>query len=78
MSSITPSSGSYHPKFEIPITGMKKANAKANQAAIKIAGGELEVSSFVELMSAQYTFEANAKVLKVMNENMGTLLNTVA
>jgi flagellar hook protein FlgE len=78
MNSIYSPAGSYQPKIEIPLTGMRKATSQANKAAIKIAGGDLDASSFVELMGAQYTFEANAKVLKVMDENLGTLLNTVA
>jgi flagellar hook-associated protein FlgK len=78
MSPIYSSAGNYQTKLEIPLTGMRKANAQANKAAIKIAGGDLDPGSFVELMGAQYTFEANAKVMKVMDENLGTLLNTVA
>ena len=78
MNSIYSSAGSYQPRIEIPLTGMRKANAQANKAAIKIAGGDLDPGSFVELMGAQYSFEANAKVLQVMNESLGTLLDTVA
>jgi hypothetical protein len=64
--------------IEIPLGGMKRANADATRSAIKIAGGSLDPETFVELMGARYKFEANAKVLKVMNENTGTLLNTLA
>ena len=78
MNSIYSSAGNYQPRIEIPLTGMRKANAQANEAAIKIAGGDLDPDSFVQLMGAQYTFEANAKVMKVMDETLGTLLNTVA
>jgi len=68
----------YQPRIEIPLGGMKRANESANRAAIKITGGDLDVRSFVELMGAQYTFEANAKVMKVMDETVGTLLDTLA
>lgn len=78
MNSIISSPGSYQNRIEIPLTGMRKASSQANKAAIKIAGGDLDASSFVELMGAQYTFEANAKVLKVMDETLGSLLNTIA
>lgn len=57
---------------------MKKAAANANKAARDIAGGGLESKSFVELMGATTMFEANAKVLKVMDESIGTLLDTIA
>jgi len=69
---------SYQPRIEIPLNGMKRASTSANNAAIKIAGGDLDPRSFVELMGAQYTFAANAKVMKVMDETVGTLLDTVA
>lgn len=72
------SAQAYQPRIEIPLSGMKRATATANNAAIKIAGGDLDPKSFVELMGAQYTFAANAKSLKVMDETIGTLLDTVA
>ena len=78
MSPVSPAVTPTRQSIEIPINGMRRATADANKAAIKIAGGELDPSNFVKLMGAQYTFEANAKVLKVMDENTGTLLNTVA
>ena len=64
--------------MDIPLSGMKKAAANANKAAYNIAGGSVEPQSFVELMGATTMFEANAKVLKVMDESIGTLLDTVA
>ena len=64
--------------IEIPIDGMKKARADMSKASLKIAGGEIEPEAFVELLSAQYTFAANAQVLKVMDETIGTVLDTVA
>lgn len=78
ISTYTGNAQTYPQRMEIPLNGMKRALGKANDASIRIADGELDPRSFVELMGAQYSFEANAKVLKVMDETVGTLLNTVA
>lgn len=64
--------------IEIPLSGMRKATDQMHSAAIRIAGGEIDAKNFVEMLGARYMFEANAKVIKVMNENLGTLLDTVA
>ncbi|MCG8528062.1 MAG: hypothetical protein MI748_16895 [Opitutales bacterium] len=74
----SPTTRSHAHSIEIPLKGMKNAKADLNDAAIKIAGGDVSVDSFVKMMGATYTFEANAKVFKVMDETQGTLLDTLA
>ena len=78
ISSYAGGTQTFQQRTDTPLKGMKQAYAKANNAAEKIAGGDLDPRPFVELMGAQYSFEANAKVLKVMDEMVGTLLDTVA
>ena len=78
ISSYAGGSQTFQPRMDIPLGGMKKAASTANKAASDIAGGNLEAQSFVELLGATTMFEANAKVLKVMDESIGTLLDTVA
>lgn len=78
MNSITPSTGSYVPNFEIPLKGMARANRDAVDAAVRVADGEVAPEPFVKMMGAQYNFQANAKVLNTMDEMLGTLLDTVA
>jgi flagellar hook protein FlgE len=78
MGAIPSTANSYAPRIEIPLNGMRNASQRANQAAIRIGEGDINANDFVELLGARYSFEANAKVLKTMDETLGTLLNTVA
>ncbi len=78
ISSYAGNTQTFQQRTDTPLKGMRQANAKANNAAKQISEGDLDPRPFVELMGAQYSFEANAKVLKVMDEMVGTLLDTIA
>jgi flagellar hook protein FlgE len=78
ISSFTGSTLGYQPRMEIPVKGMQRAASSMNEAAMRIGDGDLNPQSFVKMMGAKYSFQANAAVLKTMDETLGTLLDTIA
>jgi len=57
---------------------MQKAQEGMEQAAAKIAQGEVTPKNVTDVMSEQRVFEANAKVMKIFDEHVGNLLNILA
>lgn len=64
--------------YSTPLAGMQRARSKAVHAATDISNGDHSPKRFVDLMSQQRTYEANAEVLRSMDEQAGHLLNTLA
>jgi len=57
---------------------MQKAQAGMDAAAQKVSQGNMDPGNFVDMMSNQRLYEANAKMLKMADERVGTLLDVLA
>jgi flagellar basal body rod protein FlgG len=64
--------------FQAPLQGMQRSVAQLNQAADKIAQGDVSPENIVSTMEAKIMFKANAQVVKTQDEMLGTLFNEKA
>ncbi|MBC2607675.1 flagellar basal body rod C-terminal domain-containing protein [Pelagicoccus albus] len=61
--------------FEKAKEGMDRGSRKLNNAAAKIASGDISPNNIVELACAETMYSANAKVIHTEDEMLGTLLD---
>jgi hypothetical protein len=64
--------------FDSPAQGIKRSVSEANDAAQKIAQGEITPDSFTSLLQANISLKANRAVAVTADEMIGTLLNRKA
>ncbi len=61
--------------FSRSVEGARRATAKFEEAAEKIAKGDITSSRMVELIESERMFEANLSVIRAQDEMIGSLLN---
>jgi len=64
--------------MQVPQTGLVRARVQVGQAAARIAREGPAVEPAVDLLRGQHYYAANAKVLRTMDQQLGTLLDTLA
>jgi hypothetical protein len=61
--------------FESAREGMSRANRRFEDAARRIAGGDVSSSRMVEMIVSERMFEASATVARTQDELVGAFLN---
>ncbi len=74
---ITPTS-SVNNLFDMPAQGIKRSLGEANNAAQRIAQGDISPDSFSALMQAGVSLKANRAAAITADEMIGTLINRKA
>jgi len=64
--------------FDAPVQGMKRSVGEANDAAQKIAQGEITPDNFTAMLQADISLKANRTVAVTADEMIGSLLNRKA
>ena len=64
--------------FVTAIQGMSKAETKANEAASKLASGEIDARDVVDLKLAETAHKANALVFRTADRMTDQLLDILA
>lgn len=64
--------------FVTAILGMSKAETKANEAASKLASGDIDARDIVELKLAETAHKANAAVFRTADKMTDQLLDILA
>ena len=70
--------GNIRTAHSIPRHGMMRAQRQVVSAAQKVSIDSPRARPMVDMMQGQHLYNANAKVLKTMDQMAGTLLNTRA
>jgi hypothetical protein len=60
------------------LAGLNRASDRAERAASRIAGGEIDGKDIVELKLAEVAFKANAKVIRTATDLEQRLLDILA
>jgi hypothetical protein len=64
--------------FAAPLDGIRRGMEQANQAATKIAAGDVSPENVVSQIQAEILVKANAASMRTADEILGTLLDATA